>query len=112
MMRAALAELPEQYAERLENVEFIVLRAPLRLQRKRMGRGGSPYGLYDGIPITRRDTSYGNVTPDRIMIYWGPLMRDFPDEASLAEEVRKTVYHEIAHHFGLDDDDLRHTSVE
>jgi predicted Zn-dependent protease with MMP-like domain len=46
------------------------------------------------------------------MIYWGPLMRDFPDEASLAEEVRKTVYHEIAHHFGLDDDDLRHTSVE
>jgi predicted Zn-dependent protease with MMP-like domain len=49
--------------------------------------------------------------PDRITIFWGSLVRDFPGDANLEEEVRKTVYHEIAHYFGLDEDDLRHTDV-
>jgi predicted Zn-dependent protease with MMP-like domain len=49
--------------------------------------------------------------PDRITIFWGPLVRDFPDDGTLESEVRKTVYHEIAHYFGLDEADLEHTSV-
>jgi predicted Zn-dependent protease with MMP-like domain len=49
--------------------------------------------------------------PDRITLFWGPLVRDFPDPASLAEQVRKTLYHEIGHYFGLDEEDLRGTSV-
>jgi predicted Zn-dependent protease with MMP-like domain len=109
---AALEALPEEYADRLENVDFVVARAPSRRERARLGlRGGSLYGLYEGIPLTRRDTSYDRAMPDRITVYWGPLVRDFPDEASLAEQVRKTVYHEIGHYFGLDEEDLRGTSV-
>ncbi len=50
--------------------------------------------------------------PDKITLFWGPLLRDFPDEAALAEEVRKTVYHEIAHYFGLEEDDLSRSSVQ
>ena len=112
-MNAALAELPPQYAERLANVEFFVKRAPSQRDRRRLGLGGGVlYGLYEGIALTYRDSSYGNVTPDRITLFWGPLVRDFPDEEALAEQVRKTVYHEIAHYFGLEEDDLRRSRVK
>jgi predicted Zn-dependent protease with MMP-like domain len=109
-MKAALAALPRQYAERLDNVAFVLRRAPLPRDRRRM-RYGSLYGLYEGIPLTQRDSHYGNVMPDRITIFWGSLLRDFPDEGELEDQVRKTVYHEIAHYFGLEEDDLRHTDV-
>jgi len=112
LVRQALAALPRQYADRLDNLEFVVARAPSRLDRGRLRLRGSLYGLYEGTPLIRRDSAYGHVTPDRITIYWGPLVRDFPDDAALTEQVRKTVYHEIAHHFGLEEPDLHDTSVE
>ena len=112
-MDAALAALPRQFADRLTNVDFVVLNGPSRLDRRRLGLGnGSLYGLYEGLPLTKRDSSYDQVTPDRITIFWGALVRDFADDGRLAEQVEKTVYHEIAHYFGLDEDDLHRTSVE
>ena len=108
-MQAALDDLPPEYAEQIENVAFVLRRAPLPRERRRMT--GSLYGLYEGIPLTQRDTHYGGVLPDRITIFWGALIRDFPDEADLEREVRNTVYHEIAHYFGLDEDDLHETRV-
>ncbi len=113
LVGAALAGLPEPYASRLSNVEFLVVRGPSRFDRRRLALGsGSLYGLYDGIPLTQRGSFYGGVTPDRIFIFWGPLARDFPDDERLGDQVRKTVYHEIAHHFGLSDAELHDTSVE
>jgi len=109
-MKATLSALPPQYAERLENVAFVLRRAPLPRDRRGMGLG-SLYGLYEGTPLTHRDSSYGNVTPDRITVFWGALVRDFPDDAALEDQVRKTVHHEIAHYFGLEEEDLRHTDV-
>ena len=53
----------------------------------------------------------GNVVPDKISVFWGPLVRDFPGDAELEEQVRNTVYHEIAHYFGLEEDDLHDTHV-
>ena len=110
-MKEALAALPTEYAERVANVEFTVSRHPFRLQRHNL-RGGSPYGLYEGIALPRRGSGYDRVMPDRITVFWGPLVRDFPDDGNLADEVRKTVYHELAHYFGLDEGDLKQTSVE
>ena len=63
-------------------------------------------GLYVGIPLTSRDTGYTFRPPDQIFIYRGPLSRRSPDAEDLAEEVLVTVVHEIAHHFGIDDDQL------
>jgi predicted Zn-dependent protease with MMP-like domain len=63
-------------------------------------------GLYDGIALTERDSSYTMVTPDRIFIYRGPLTRMCESEDEVVDEVRITVVHEIAHHFGIDDDRL------
>ena len=60
-------------------------------------------GLYDGIALTERDSSYTMVVPDRILVYRGPLTRMCESEEEVVDEVRITVVHEIAHHFGIDD---------
>jgi predicted Zn-dependent protease with MMP-like domain len=83
----------------------------MRRQRSLVRGGGGLYGLYEGIALPLRASGYDRVMPDRITIFWGPLVRDFPDDGTLESEVRKTVYHEIAHYFGLDEADLEHTSV-
>ncbi len=110
-MRKALASLPPEFATRLSNVEFVLARRPTRPQARRIGLRGSLYGLYEGIPLPRRDSGYGMVPPDKITIFWEPLVSDFPEDEQLADQVQKTVYHEIAHHFGIDESGLRRTSV-
>jgi predicted Zn-dependent protease with MMP-like domain len=63
-------------------------------------------GLYDGTPLTERDGGYAGVMPDRVTIFRNPLLRMCLSDAEVVEEVRITVVHEIAHHFGIDDDRL------
>jgi predicted Zn-dependent protease with MMP-like domain len=60
-------------------------------------------GLYEGYALTSRGSDYGGVLPDRIMIYRNPILRMCSSEADVVREVRVTVVHEIAHHFGIDD---------
>lgn len=111
-MQRALDDLPPQYAGKLDNVEFVLRRAPSPRDRKRLGLGNSMlYGLYEGVPLTQRGSAYDRVLPDRITLYWGVLVRSFPEDGELENEVRKTLYHEIAHYFGMDEDELHHTSV-
>ena len=63
------------------------------------------YGLYLGIPLTERGEGYAGVLPDKIAIYRIPLEDEFGDEPEvLEEEIRITVVHEVAHHFGIDED--------
>ncbi|MBC7632436.1 metallopeptidase family protein [Aeromicrobium sp.] len=63
-------------------------------------------GFYDGIPLTERDSSYGGALPDRIFVYRNPTLAICESEAEVIEEVGITVVHEIAHHFGIEDDRL------
>ena len=112
LMQSALEELPAQYADALSNVIFRVERAILPRDRRRLDLGNATlYGLYEGVPLTQRGTGYDRVLPDRVTLYWGPLLRDFPDDEDLTKEVRNTLYHEIAHYFGMDEDDLHDTRV-
>jgi predicted Zn-dependent protease with MMP-like domain len=112
LMQAALKDLPPQYSGALSNIDFAVTRVFSPRERRRRGVQGTLYGLYEGIPLTQRDSRYDRAVPDRITLFWGPLVKDFPDDGRLAQEVRNTVYHEIAHYFGLDEDDLHDTRVE
>ena len=90
----ALDELPEEFASRLENVAVVVEDEP----------EGPLLGLYHGVPQTNRGSGYFGVLPDRITIYRGPIERRARDETELAAAVKKTVLHEIAHHFGISDE--------
>jgi predicted Zn-dependent protease with MMP-like domain len=62
------------------------------------------YGLYRGVDLTHRDSSYGNILPDTITIFQGPIEQDAGDEAEMAELIRDVVIHEVGHYFGLDDE--------
>ena len=65
-------------------------------------------GLYQGVPLTRRGSSYGGVLPDKISIYRGPLERYYGATAeALRSAIRRVVLHEVAHHFGISDERLR-----
>jgi predicted Zn-dependent protease with MMP-like domain len=69
-------------------------------------RGGDLLGLYEGIPLTDREAYGGMVVPDRITIYRRPTCEMCDTEDEVVETVRTTVIHEVAHHFGIDDDRL------
>jgi predicted Zn-dependent protease with MMP-like domain len=102
-----LDSLPDDFARHLDNVEVIVARRPSREQRRALGikPWQTVYGMYDGVPLTERTVDMF-APPDTIVIFQDPLERDFRTGAELREEVRRTVLHEIAHAFGIDDDRL------
>ena len=108
MVVQALDELPEALHERLNNLDIGVedRARPEDYGGKDLG-GGTLLGVYRGVPLTRRVSNYGMVLPDRIVIFRIPLERLARDEAHLYQLVRRTVFHEIAHHFGISDSRLR-----
>ncbi|MDX6375525.1 MAG: hypothetical protein QOD98_4513 [Nocardioidaceae bacterium] len=93
----ALDGIPEELAVLVRNLVVLVEDEPPE------GEPDDLLGLYDGVALTDRDSTVTMELPDRIFIFRGPLL-DFCDtEKQLVEEVRITVVHEIAHHFGIDD---------
>ena len=96
----ALDSLPAELRRYMSNVAVVVEEEP---------PGGQPLlGLYQGVPLTRRGSSYGAVPPDKISIYRGPLERHYgADRDRLFQEIRRVVLHEVAHHFGISDERLR-----
>jgi predicted Zn-dependent protease with MMP-like domain len=97
MVETALDELPEELGRMMRNVAVTVEHDP-----------GPPglLGLYEGIPLTSRTSDYGGVLPDRITIYRQAICAICRTEQEVADQVRHTVIHEVAHHFGIDDDRL------
>ena len=95
----ALASLPADLRAAMSNVEIVVEDENLE--------DPDLFGLYTGIPLTERDSGYAGALPDKIEIYRLPLEEEFGhDPELLEEEIRVTVIHELAHHFGIDDDRL------
>ncbi|HET9501459.1 MAG TPA: metallopeptidase family protein [Marmoricola sp.] len=94
----ALDQIPEELATLVDNAVVLVEAEP--------PDGEDLLGLYDGTPLTERDSWYTFREPDRIFIYRGPLTRMCHDRGELVDEVTITVVHEIAHHFGIDDEKL------
>jgi predicted Zn-dependent protease with MMP-like domain len=106
LVEQALEGLPPELSELLDNVAIVVEDGPeYSTPVGSDDPDDSPYGLYEGVPLTERGAGYYAVLPDRITIFRGPLERDFARE-ELEEQIRITVVHEIAHHFGFDDERL------
>ena len=100
----AIESLPEDFKTRMDNVALVVDNLPSPREARRFGRGGRLLlGLYQGQPLTRRDSRYGLVFPDKITIYQANVEAICRNDAEVREQVRRTVLHEIAHHFGIDD---------
>ncbi len=98
--------LPAEFSSQMANVEVIVRREPSNADRTagEVDAGDDLFGLYTGVPLTER-AAYGMALPDRILIFQGPHERAFaPSE--MEDQVRRTVHHEVAHHFGLSDERL------
>jgi predicted Zn-dependent protease with MMP-like domain len=104
-----LDELPEEFRDRLENIAIVVQKRPTKSQLEAMGfdpHEDVVYGLYEGVPLPERSFLDPPILPDKITIFSEPLLQDFPDREELKEQIRLTVIHEIAHYFGMDDDEI------
>jgi predicted Zn-dependent protease with MMP-like domain len=108
LVERALRRLPRQFKDRITNVAVVVedWADEETLEELGIKPPDTLYGLYRGTDLTRRDSSYGNVLPDTIHIYQGPIEEDCADADEMAELVLDTVIHEIGHYFGLDDDTM------
>ncbi len=114
LVERALRSLPRKFRDKIANIAVVVEDWADAQTLAEMGiePPDTLYGLYRGIDLTRRDGSYGNVLPDVVTIYQGPIEEDATDEEGLIDEeemaeiVRETVVHELGHYFGLDDETM------
>lgn len=101
----ALESLPDELTRRIDNVEIVVEDEPPDEIVSGLPPGDAVFGYYHGVPLIER-SHYDGVLPDKISIYEGPITRAFRSPDAIREEVRRTVIHEVAHHFGINDDRL------
>jgi predicted Zn-dependent protease with MMP-like domain len=110
LVSEALNDLPAYVQERLQNVAVVVEERadPDRLRSSGQASQYDLLGLYEGINRLNRGGDYHLVTPDRITLFWRPIIEEVGsgDREAIRREVRKTVIHEVAHHFGYDDAEL------
>lgn len=102
----AMDELPEQYISRLDNVAITYEDKPTADQRVKLKLrcNQTLFGLYEGIPLTKRGSGYNMVLPDKITLFKLPLLSVSKDVHDLKKQTKHTLWHEIAHFYGLDHD--------
>lgn len=103
LISQSMEELPKEYVERLDNVAITFADKPDAEQRKRLKLRchESLYGLYEGIPRTERGAGYNLVLPDKITLFKQPMLGSVRTLTELKAQVKNTLWHEIAHHYGL-----------
>ena len=109
----AIASIPEDFRSKLDNISVII--EPIVQPGLARNMGHNPWGLlgvYQGVPYKQRGPWYGNVLPDRILIFQKPIELQARNAAEIRKLVRRVVIHEVGHYFGLSDDELRHLESE
>ncbi|MDQ3123705.1 MAG: metallopeptidase family protein [bacterium] len=106
LIAQSLDELPNEYTSRLNNVLITYEDVPSLTQRQTAQLRGNQalFGLYEGVPLTKRGAGYNLVLPDRITIFKYPMLQIAQDVDSLKVQVKHTLWHEVAHYFGLGHD--------
>jgi predicted Zn-dependent protease with MMP-like domain len=103
----ALRRLPRRFKNKIKNISIEVEERPSRATLENMGiEQGTLLGLYQGVPLTEREWNYGNMLPDRIVIYQRPIEQSARSPEEIEGIVLDTVIHEIGHYFGFDDETL------
>lgn len=101
--------IPERFLRKLDNVAVVIEDRPTAVQKRKskIGKGWTLFGLYEGVPQTVRGISYGGVLPDKITIFQEPIEAAAESESEIIKIVKNTVWHEIAHHFGMNETEVR-----
>jgi predicted Zn-dependent protease with MMP-like domain len=109
MMDAAIESIPAGFKDKIENLAFIVEQYPTESDLGRLGLRDkyTLLGLYSGVPFTQRSTWYAGVTPDRIILFQKNIEAQCKDLAELKVKIREVVIHEVAHYFGMNEDEVR-----
>jgi len=113
VVKQALEELPDQFKDVIHNLDFQVRWAPTPEERRRarLRPGSELFGIYMGIPLTKRTHWYSMVSPDVIVLYQRAHERFTRTEAEMVEQARQTLLHEIGHYLGIDEDRLHELGV-
>ena len=104
LITRAMDELPQKYIRGLDNVAIIYADTPTEEQKIKMKLDNQHVllGLYEGIPLTQRGAGYTFVLPDKITLFKNSILAVVRNEAELFEQIKRTLWHEIAHYYGLD----------
>lgn len=108
LVQKAISELSEDHVEALDHVSILVADEPdaVQLQKLKMRKDHMLLGLFEGVPRTRRSGYESGLMPDTITIFKKPLMALSANDRDLYEHIKRTVWHEIAHYFGLSHDEM------
>jgi len=108
LVNEGIKAIPKGFLEKLDNVDIIVEETPTpeQLRKLKIRKGSFLFGLYEGVPQTKR-WGYGQVLPDKITIFKNSIEKLAQSEKEIKEIVKNTVWHEIAHHFGMDEKRVR-----
>ncbi|MCB1035274.1 MAG: metallopeptidase family protein [Acidobacteria bacterium] len=108
LVEKALDGLPEEFAELLDNVVVVIEEEPSEDDLLSVGLDPNVddlLGLYSGVPLAERDSSYFAL-PDQVSLFRGPILRACSSRREVIREIRDTLVHELGHHFGLDEDEM------
>ena len=108
LVAEALATIPRRFRKAMRNIAIVVEDEPSEelLDDMEIEPPDTILGLYQGTPLTQRTSSYGNVLPDRVLIFQGPHERAADDEDDLVVAIGETLIHEIGHYFGLSEEEI------
>ncbi len=108
LVRQALRGIPKRFRDEMDNVVVVVddRPSPELLKEMEVVPPDTLYGLYQGTPLPEREWTHGNVLPDQITIYQGPIVEDSDDEADIIRTIGETVIHEFGHYFGLSEEEI------
>lgn len=106
LITRAMDELPQEYITGLQNVAIVMADEPSEEQKTKMKlrENAILLGLYEGIPLTQRGAGYTFVLPDKITLFKHSILRVVNSEDELFEQIKRTLWHEIAHYYGLNHD--------
>lgn len=108
LVKEGLEAIDEKFLVKLKNVDIVIEDDPTPFQLKKIKLGNALLlGLYEGVPLTERQ-QYGQVLPDKITIFKNSIEKIYSNKEDIKKAVRDTVWHEIAHHFGMDERQVRH----
>ncbi|MDA3815716.1 MAG: metallopeptidase family protein [Patescibacteria group bacterium] len=113
MVSEGIEAIPERFLKKLDNVAIVIEDEPTLSQKEKLHlkKGWTLFGLYEGVPQISRGSHYGAVLPDKITIFRKSILKAARDIQHVKEIVKNTVWHEIAHHFGMNEDEVRQSEA-